>query len=139
MEQDMRRTLSFIALIALICAGSAVAQMPMDSTTRKHLTTPQSLLTPTDGTRTMRDRELLLIKGDSSSYVASHSSTDAAPTPSTRYNFTGDEAAAYLAKHGYTNVNGLRQDSNSVWRALAERNDHQVEVAVDYQGNIFER
>jgi hypothetical protein len=139
MEHDMRQILSFISLIALVCAGSAVAQMPMDTTTRGYLQKPQPLLTSTRGTQRTGERGILLIRTDPTGDVATRMPADTLPATATRYNFTGGEAESYLTKHGYVSVNSLRQDSSTVWRALAVRNGRPVEVAVDYQGNIFER
>jgi len=140
MENDMRRILSSMSLIALVCAGSAVAQMPLDTTTRGYSQKPQTLLTASHGSQRAGERGLLLVRTDSTANVtATREPTASAPLPATRYNFTGGEAEAFLTKHGYASVSSMRQDSSSVWRALAFRNGRQVEVAVDSQGNIFER
>lgn len=50
--------------------------------------------------------------------------------------FTEGQARSRMESAGYTNVTGLNLDSNGVWRGQAMRNGRQVQVTLDYQGNV---
>jgi hypothetical protein len=52
--------------------------------------------------------------------------------------FTEGEAKSRIEKKGFGNVSDLKKDDHGVWRGHAMRNGHQVDVAVDYQGNVIE-
>jgi opacity protein-like surface antigen len=53
-----------------------------------------------------------------------------------RNSFTEGEAKSRIEKNGFTNVSQLRKDDNGVWRGRAMKNGAQVDVALDYQGNV---
>jgi hypothetical protein len=63
------------------------------------------------------------------------SKTTAAPVPG-KNSFTEAEARRRLESFGYSDVSGLHQDGQSVWRATAKKNGQPVQVGLDYQGNI---
>ena len=63
------------------------------------------------------------------------SKTTAAPVAGAN-SFTEAQARDRLAKHGYTDVSGMKQDGKSVWHGMATKDGRQLHVAVDYQGNI---
>jgi hypothetical protein len=63
------------------------------------------------------------------------SKTTAAPVPG-KNSFTESEARKRLEGFGYTNVSGLHQDDQSIWRGTASKGGQQVQVGLDYQGNI---
>jgi len=50
--------------------------------------------------------------------------------------FTEDQAKSRLEDAGYSAVTGLKLDDQGVWRASATKDAKQVQVALDYQGNI---
>jgi hypothetical protein len=50
--------------------------------------------------------------------------------------FTESQARSRLEEHGYSNVGVLTKDDQSIWRGKATKNGTQVNVALDYQGNI---
>ena len=50
--------------------------------------------------------------------------------------FTEREARERVLGRGYRNVSQLRIDRDGVWRGTAELNGIQIEVAVDYKGNV---
>lgn len=60
----------------------------------------------------------------------------AAPPAAGASSFTMDQARERLEKAGFSDVTGLAQDANGVWRGSASRNGAQTAVSVDYQGNI---
>lgn len=99
------------ALIGLALAGSAAAQVPDRSTPM-----PPAIA---DG------------KGGDSK-------TTAAPVPGEN-SFTKSQARDRLTSHGYTQVTNLAKDNQSIWRGKATKDGKQVEVSLDYQGNIVAR
>jgi putative membrane protein len=50
--------------------------------------------------------------------------------------FTEGQAAARLAEMGYTNVTGLTMGEDGIWRGQAQKDGANVQVAVDFQGNV---
>ena len=58
-----------------------------------------------------------------------------APLPGAN-SFTEGQAKSRLEANGYSNVSGLKKDDNGVWRATATHSGAQVNVTVDYRGNI---
>jgi putative membrane protein len=63
------------------------------------------------------------------------SKTIAAPVPG-KNSFTESEARNRLESFGYTDISGLHQDDQSIWRGRAVKSGQQVQVGLDYQGNI---
>ena len=50
--------------------------------------------------------------------------------------FTEAQAKSWLEEAGYTEVTGLVQSDDGIWRGHARRNGATVAVAVDYKGTI---
>jgi hypothetical protein len=48
--------------------------------------------------------------------------------------FTESEARSRIEARGYTNVNGLKKDQQSIWRGKATKDGKEVNVAIDNQG-----
>jgi putative membrane protein len=61
--------------------------------------------------------------------------TSAAPVAGAN-SFTESEARSRLEKYGYSDVGALTKDGNSIWRGMAKKDGKEVNVALDYQGNI---
>jgi hypothetical protein len=55
-----------------------------------------------------------------------------------RNSFTQGEAKSRMEKLGFSDVTGLTKDNNGVWRGQAMKDGKQVEVSLDYQGNVIE-
>jgi hypothetical protein len=53
--------------------------------------------------------------------------------------FTKAEAESRIEKAGYSNVAGLIKDKDGIWRATASKGDTNVNVALDFQGNVVSR
>ena len=51
--------------------------------------------------------------------------------------FTESEARSRIEKMGFANVSNLAKDDNGVWRARAMKGGQQVDVSLDYQGNVI--
>jgi hypothetical protein len=56
-----------------------------------------------------------------------------------RNSFTEGEAKSRLESNGFSNVSGLAKDDDGVWRGKAMKNGKEVEVSLDYQGNVVTR
>jgi len=52
--------------------------------------------------------------------------------------FTEGEAKSRIEKMGFSKVGDLKKDDNGVWRGHATKNGRQVDVSLDYQGNVIE-
>src|SRR5580693_1735647 len=50
--------------------------------------------------------------------------------------FTEAQAKSRIEKAGYSNVSGLSKDKDGIWRGLASKGGTNVNVALDYQGNV---
>jgi len=50
--------------------------------------------------------------------------------------FTEGQAKSRIEAHGFTNVGGLKKDSDGVWRGTATQAGKSVKVSVDFQGNV---
>jgi len=51
--------------------------------------------------------------------------------------FTEGEAKSRIESRGFANVTQLRKDEQGIWRGKAQRNGAMVDVAIDFQGNVF--
>ena len=56
-----------------------------------------------------------------------------------RNSFTEGEAKSRIEKNGFSNVSGLTKDDSGVWRGKAMKDGQQVDVSLDYQGNVVTR
>lgn len=53
--------------------------------------------------------------------------------------FTEGQAKSRIETNGFSNVTGLKQDANGVWRGKAVKGGQSVNVSVDFQGNVTPR
>jgi hypothetical protein len=51
--------------------------------------------------------------------------------------FTEGEAKSRIEARGFANVSELKKDDQGIWRGKAEQNGRMVDVALDFQGNVF--
>ena len=50
--------------------------------------------------------------------------------------FTEGQAKSRIEAGGFSNVAGLKKDSDGVWRGTASQGGKSVKVSVDFQGNV---
>ena len=50
--------------------------------------------------------------------------------------FTENQAKDRAVAHGMANVSGLKKDDDGIWRGTAMQEGKQVQIAVDYKGNV---
>jgi len=53
--------------------------------------------------------------------------------------FTEGQAKGRLEKAGYTDVSKLTKNRNGIWQGTASKGGQQVNIGVDYKGNIILR
>ncbi len=58
-----------------------------------------------------------------------------APLPGA-HSCTASQAKSRRESNGYSNVGALKKDDNGVWKGTATHSGAQVNVSVDYRGNI---
>jgi hypothetical protein len=78
-------------------------------------------------------------KGPQNSAINKSDSTNrqaAAPVEG-RNSFTEGEARSRIEKMGFANVNNLVKDDQGVWRGRAMKDGRQVDVSLDFQGNVI--
>jgi hypothetical protein len=52
--------------------------------------------------------------------------------------FTEAQARDRIASAGYSDVKDLKKDDNGIWRGIAKKGDTQVNVALDFRGNVVQ-
>jgi hypothetical protein len=52
--------------------------------------------------------------------------------------FTEGEARSRIEDKGFTKVTALKKDDDGIWRGRGMMGGQQVDVALDYQGNVFQ-
>ena len=77
-------------------------------------------------------------KGPGNSAINSSDSTNRQVTNPVqgRNSFTEGEAKSRIEKSGFTNVSKLAKDDNGVWRGRAMKDGKQVDVSLDFEGNV---
>jgi hypothetical protein len=53
--------------------------------------------------------------------------------------FTEAQAKDRIAQAGFQDVKDLKKDDQGIWRATARKGDSQVNVALDYRGNVVQQ
>jgi putative membrane protein len=52
--------------------------------------------------------------------------------------FTEGQARRRIEDRGYSHVDQLHKDQNSIWQAEATKDDRRVRVGIDFRGNVVE-
>ena len=110
------------ALAACLAAGLAVAQQTT--------TPPNSTVAPTNTTAGNQSHNPAVA-------TTSNANDSVAPAKGSN-SFTEGQAKDRIAQRGYTNVADLRKDNDGVWRGTAQQAGTQVQVWLDYKGNVGE-
>ena len=66
-----------------------------------------------------------------------HTVNDGSAKPGAN-SFTQGQAQQHIVNSGYTDVTGLTKGKDGVWRGMASHNGAQVNVAMDFKGNVTE-
>ena len=59
--------------------------------------------------------------------------------PSGANSFTEGQARSRIEASGFNEVSGLQKDGDGVWRGKAKKDGKNVEVSLDFQGNVVAR
>jgi periplasmic protein CpxP/Spy len=108
----------FAAALLLGSAGLAMAQNTAPSTTTGNQTAPYA--------------------GTSADPNANATGAGNASLEPGANSFTEGQARRRIEDRGYTNVDQLRKDQNSIWQAEAMKDGRRVRVGVDFRGNVVE-
>jgi hypothetical protein len=80
---------------------------------------------------------LAFILASTSLAIAQTTPKTTEPAPMAGANsFTENQAKDRIEKAGFTEVTGLRKDDQGIWRANAKQGDKQVNVSLDFRGNV---
>jgi hypothetical protein len=52
--------------------------------------------------------------------------------------FTEAQARTRLSEAGFADIKDLKKDDQGVWRGMAKKGDTQVNVALDFKGNVVQ-
>ena len=66
-----------------------------------------------------------------------HTVNDGSAKPGAN-SFTEGQARQHIVNSGYSDVSGLAKGQDGVWRGMATHNGAQVNVAMDFKGNVTE-
>ena len=114
---DLKQTVLAAALL-LGTAGLAIAQSTAPSTTTANPTSPSV------GTSTNPNAKAT-------------GAGNAALEPGAN-SFTEGQARRRIEDRGFTNVDQLHKDKNSIWQAEATKDGRRVRVGLDFHGNVVE-
>ena len=106
------------AVLLLGSAGLAVAQSTAPRTTTGNQTVPSA--------------------GTSANPNANATGAGNAALEPGANSFTEGQARRRIEDRGYTNVDQLHKDQNSIWQAEATKDGRRVRVGVDFRGNVVE-
>jgi len=68
--------------------------------------------------------------------LAQTSTTETKAPEAGANSFTEAQAKDRIEKAGFSKVTGLRKDDQGIWRATATKSDAQVNVSLDFRGNV---
>lgn len=122
----MRKTSLCLAMLGAIAAMPALAQ-----TQTQMQTAPDRSGTNAPSART---------ESSPPAVTMDNGTRTTANAPATGANsFTEGQARSRIEAAGFSGVDDLKKDDQGVWRARATRNGQQVNVGLDYQGNVTTR
>lgn len=75
--------------------------------------------------------------GNNNQAVATTNANAATPAKGAN-SFTESQAKSRLQDNGFSDVSGLKKDDDGIWRGMANKNNQQVSVWLDYKGNAGE-
>ncbi|MBR0875327.1 PepSY domain-containing protein [Bradyrhizobium tropiciagri] len=74
--------------------------------------------------------------GPNNNAVNSSSENNSNAPVAGRNSFTEGQAKSRIEAAGYSDVSDLKKDDSGVWRGKAKKGDKQIEVSLDFQGNV---
>ena len=129
------RTTFVVAVAASLFAGHAFAQATSPATPPS--TAAQA--PKADTAPAAQNQVPPAAKGPSNPAVRPQEGNIATAPVAGANSFTEGEAKSRIEARGFANVSELRKDDQGIWRGKAMRNGQNVDVALDFQGNVFPR
>jgi len=120
----MRASL-IIAVTASLLAGQAFAQNTTPSNPAPAVQVQRQVPPPADG--------------PSNPAVRTEQGNIATAPVAGANSFTEGEAKSRIEARGFANVSELKKDDQGIWRGKAMRDGRSIDVALDFQGNVFPR
>jgi hypothetical protein len=141
------RTSFIVAMAASLLAGSAFAQYTSPSNPPSSaVEAPKSEKAPAASTADKalpaaqpgaQNRIPPAAEGPQNPAVRSTEGNNTAAPVAGANSFTEGEAKVRIEARGFSNVTDLMKDDQGIWRGKAQRDGRSVNVALDYQGNVF--
>ena len=130
-----------VAVAASLLAGQALAQYNSPSTPPSSAAqAPKAETAPAaPGAAPHADHQATApaAKGPQNPAIRTQEGNTASRPVAGANSFTEGEAKSRIEARGFANVTGLMKDNEGIWRGRAHQNGRSVNVALDYQGNVF--
>jgi hypothetical protein len=131
----MKALMTGAAAIVLL-AGVATAQTVAPGTgTSGTATTPTAPAVTRPAPTTPQASDRATAGGDSNQAVATTGANAVAPAHGAN-SFTEGQARSRIESNGFTAVSNLAKDDDGVWRGQASKDGRQMQVWLDYKGNV---
>jgi hypothetical protein len=75
---------------------------------------------------------------DNKPAAATSTNTTTPPLPGAN-SFTEAQARERITEAGFKDVKELKKDDQGIWRGMAKKGDTQVNVGLDYKGNVVQQ
>jgi hypothetical protein len=137
LEEDMRSLLLGSAA-SVLAVGLAFAQAPTPNNTAPPTTAPPATSTGAPSSPApaiLHNGGKASASGDSNQAVATTTANADRPAKGAN-SFTEGEARRRIAGKGFSNVTGLKKDSDGIWRGKAQKDGQSTGVWLDYKGNV---
>jgi len=143
------RTSFVVAVAASLLAGHAFAQykepanppssaVQAPKTEKAPATAPQIEKAPATAPRTESPTQIPpAAEGPSNPAVRTTEGNNASAPVAGANSFTEGEAKSRIEARGFSNVTELKKDDQGIWHGKAMQNGRSVNVALDFQGNVF--
>jgi hypothetical protein len=130
------RTIFMIAVASSLLAGQAFAQDASPSNPPADIQAPKAETAPAAAPHDAHNVGPAA-DGPQNPAVRTEEGNNAAQPVAGANSFTEGEAKSRIEARGFANVSELKKDDQGVWRGKAMREGKSVDVALDFQGNVF--
>ena len=130
------RTSFAMAVAASLLAGQAFAQYTSPSNPPADIQAPKADQAPA-APHTDAHQGPAAAEGPSNPAVRTEEGNNASRPVAGANSFTEGEAKSRIESRGFANVSELKKDDQGIWRGKAQQNARNVDVALDFQGNVF--
>ena len=134
------RTSFAIAMAASLLAGQAFAQYTSPTSPPADIQAPKAEkapAAPATAPHTDSHQGPAAAEGPSNPAIRTEEGNNASRPVVGANSFTEGEAKSRIEARGFANVSELKKDDQGIWRGKAQQNGRNVDVALDFQGNVF--